>query len=293
MRNQQRVLIWAFLLPTSALYALFVLYPIFSTFYTSMFNWRGIGKMTWAGFANYSRLLGDENFLNALKNTGKYMLFQVPVILLLAILFTMVIVNSRKSRLIEFYRTSLFLPYVLPAVAVAMLWSAVLNPVTGLLNNFLEAVGLGFLALEWLAEARTAFGSLIWVQTWSAIGFYTVLLLAGVSNISEEVLEAAEVDGANWLQRSFLIIIPMLSDVMKVVVVFVLLNSLKLFATPQLMTNGGPYRSTEPISLYIYEQAFQNYNFGYASAIGVVFFLMILLLTILTLQLMGGGNENG
>lgn len=293
MRNQQRVLIWAFLLPTSALYALFVLYPIFSTFYTSMFNWRGIGKMTWAGFANYSRLLGDENFLNALKNTGKYMLFQVPVILLLAILFTMVIVNSRKSRLIEFYRTSLFLPYVLPAVAVAMLWSAVLNPVTGLLNNFLEAVGLGFLALEWLAEARTAFGSLIWVQTWSAIGFYTVLLLAGVSNISEEVLEAAEVDGANWLQRSFLIIIPMLSDVMKVVVVFVLLNSLKLFAAPQLMTNGGPYRSTEPISLYIYEQAFQNYNFGYASAIGVVFFLMILLLTILTLQLMGGGNENG
>lgn len=293
MRNQQRVLIWAFLLPTSALYALFVLYPIFSAFYTSMFNWRGIGKMTWAGFANYSRLLGDENFLNALKNTGKYMLFQVPVILLLAILFTMVIVNSRKSRLIEFYRTSLFLPYVLPAVAVAMLWSAVLNPVTGLLNNFLEAVGLGFLALEWLAEARTAFGSLIWVQTWSAIGFYTVLLLAGVSNISEEVLEAAEVDGANWLQRSFLIIIPMLSDVMKVVVVFVLLNSLKLFAAPQLMTNGGPYRSTEPISLYIYEQAFQNYNFGYASAIGVVFFLMILLLTILTLQLMGGGNENG
>lgn len=293
MRNQQRVLIWAFLLPTSALYALFVLYPIFSTFYTSMFNWRGIGKMTWAGFANYSRLLGDENFLNALKNTGKYMLFQVPVILLLAILFTMVIVNSRKSRLIEFYRTSLFLPYVLPAVAVAMLWSAVLNPVTGLLNNFLEAVGLGFLALEWLAEARTAFGSLIWVQTWSAIGFYTVLLLAGVSNISEEVLEAAEVDGANWIQRSFLIIIPMLSDVMKVVVVFVLLNSLKLFAAPQLMTNGGPYRSTEPISLYIYEQAFQNYNFGYASAIGVVFFLMILLLTILTLQLMGGGNENG
>lgn len=293
MRNQQRVLIWAFLLPTSALYALFVLYPIFSAFYTSMFNWRGIGKMTWAGFANYSRLLGDENFLNALKNTGKYMLFQVPVILLLAILFTMVIVNSKKSRLIEFYRTSLFLPYVLPAVAVAMLWSAVLNPVTGLLNNFLEAVGLGFLALEWLAEAGTAFGSLIWVQTWSAIGFYTVLLLAGVSNISEEVLEAAEVDGANWLQRSFLIIIPMLSDVMKVVVVFVLLNSLKLFAAPQLMTNGGPYRSTEPISLYIYEQAFQNYNFGYASAIGVVFFLMILLLTILTLQLMGGGNENG
>ncbi|NMB01523.1 MAG: sugar ABC transporter permease [Firmicutes bacterium] len=293
MRNQQRVLIWAFLLPTSALYALFVLYPIFSAFYTSMFNWRGIGKMTWAGFANYSRLLGDENFLNALKNTGKYMLFQVPVILLLAILFTMVIVNSKKSRLIEFYRTSLFLPYVLPAVAVAMLWSAVLNPVTGLLNNFLEAVGLGFLALEWLAEAGTAFGSLIWVQTWSAIGFYTVLLLAGVSNISEEVLEAAEVDGANWLQRSFLIIIPMLSDVMKVVVVFVLLNSLKLFAAPQLMTNGGPYRSTEPISLYIYEQAFQDYNFGYASAIGVVFFLMILLLTILTLQLMGGGNENG
>lgn len=249
--------------------------------------------MTWAGIANYSRLLKDENFLNALTNTGKYMVSQVPIILFLAVLFTMIIVNSRKSRLIEFYRTSLFLPYVLPAVAVAMLWSAVLNPVTGLLNNALEVVGLGFLASEWLADARTAFGSLVWVQTWSAIGFYTVLLLAGVSNISEEVLEAAEVDGANWLQRSVYIIIPMLRDVMKVVVVFVLLNSLKLFEAPQLMTNGGPYRSTEPISLYIYEQAFQNYNFGYASAMGVVFFVMILLLTILTLQLMGGESKNG
>ena len=85
----------------------------------------------------------------------------------------------------------------------------------------------------------------------------------------------------------------MLSDVLKVVAVFVVLNALKMFELPQLMTKGGPYRSTEPISLYIYEQAFQNYNFGYSSAIGVVFFVMVLLLTILTLRLMGGANEDG
>ena len=249
--------------------------------------------MTWAGLANYTRLLRDENFINALINTGKYMLLQVPIILTMSLLFTMIVVNSKKSRLIGFYRTSIFLPYVLPAVAVAMLWSAVLNPLTGLLNNALEALNLGFLASEWLADATTAFGSLIWVQTWSAIGFYTVLLLAGFSNIPAEVLEATEVDGANWWQRSAFVIIPMLSDVLKVVAVFVVLNALKMFELPQLMTKGGPYRATEPISLYIYEQAFQNYNFGYSSAIGVVFFIMVLLLTILTLRLMGGANKDG
>lgn len=290
MKKQQKILTWSFLLPTASLYALFVLYPIFSSFYTSLFNWRGIGKMTWAGLGNYSRLLKDENFVNSLINTGKYMFLQAPIILFLALLFTMIIVNSKKSSLVEFYRTSLFFPYVLPAVAVAMLWSSVLNPVTGLLNNLLDVVGLGFLVSEWLANSTTAFGSIVWVQTWSSIGFYTVLLLAGVSNIPVEVMEAAEVDGANWLQKSFKIIIPMLKDVMKVVVVFVLLNSLKLFEVPQLMTEGGPYRSTEPISLYIYEQAFQNYNFGYASAVGVVFFLIVLILTILTLRVMGGEN---
>lgn len=291
MPSRSKRLIWTFLLPPVALYSLFVVYPILSSLYTSFYQWRGIGAMKWIGLENYSKLFTDENFINSLLNTGKYMLLQVPVILFLSILFAMIIANSRKSRLVNFYRTSIFLPYVLPGVAIAMLWAAVLNPVTGLLNTFLQSIGLEALAVEWLANSSTAFGSIVWVKTWSAVGFYTFLILAGLLNIPKEVLEAAEMDGANRIERSVHIMIPMLKNVMEVVVVFILLNALKLFEEPQLMTGGGPNRSTEPISLFIYEQAFDNYNFGYASAAGVVFFIITLFLTVLTLRVMRGKDN--
>lgn len=291
MVSQSKLLIWVFLIPALFLYSLFVVYPIFSTLWTSFFNWGGIGEKDWTGLSNYTQLFSDENFINALINTGKYMLFQIPVIVILSLVFSMIIANSANSKKMRFYRSSIFLPYVIPGVAVAMLWAAVLNPITGLLNISLEAIGLDFLAHEWLADSSTAFASIIWVKTWHSIGFYTVLILAALLNIPKEILEAAEVDGANRIQRSIYIMIPMLKNVLQVVVVFVLINALKIFEEPQLMTGGGPNRATEPISLYIYEQAFGNYKFGYASAAGFVFFVITFILTLLTLRVMRGRNN--
>ena len=286
----ERFSIVVFLLPAVVLYLVFVMYPVFSALQTSMYQWRGIGEKKWIGLDNYIKMYSDENFINALMNTGKYIVFQVPLTVLIPLFVALLIANA-KSRWTNFYQSAIFLPHILPGVAVAMLWATIFNPVSGLLNGLLKLVGLDMWATEWLGRTDTAFGSVLWVTVWGAIGFYTVLLLAGVLNIPRDLFEASEIDGANKFQRSIYIIIPLLKGILQVVVTFTMINALKMFEMPSVLTGGGPNRSTEPVSLYIYEQAFKNYNFGYASAIGVVFFIIVLIITLVTQRAMKGGSE--
>jgi ABC-type sugar transport system permease subunit len=291
IKMQNRVFILSFLLPAMLIYGIFVIYPIISGLTTSFFQWRGTGVKTWIGFDNYSKLLTDENFINSLVITFKYTVVQVPIILILALLFALLITGTKSAKWANFYRSNIFMPFVLPGVAIALLWATIFNPINGLLNIVLRTVGLDGLAHEWLGDPDTAFWAIVWVKTWASIGFYTLLFIAGISNIPREVLEAADIDGASRVQKSMKVIIPMLSPVVKVVVIFLILNSLKMFEEPQLMTAGGPNRSTEPISLYMYEQAFSNFNFGYASAIGVIFFILTFIFSIFTIKTMGGDSN--
>ena len=292
IKAQNRLFILTFLLPPILIYTIFVIYPILAGLATSFYQWRGTGVKVWIGLENYKRLFVDENFINALSNTLEYAIVQVPIILILALIFAILISGSKKSKWIDFYRSSIFLPYVLPGVAIALLWATIFNPITGLLNIVLGSIGLDGLTREWLGDSQTAFWAIVWVKTWSSVGFYIILLIAGISNIPKDVLEAADIDGATRWQKSIRIIIPMLSPVIKVVVIFLMLNGLKMFEEPQLMTGGGPNRGTESISLYMYEQAFSNFNFGYASAIGVIFFVLTFCFSIFTIKTMGGDKEN-
>lgn len=288
-RKRERMMVIVFLIPALVLYGLFVLYPVLNAFVTSLYNWRGIGGKTFIGLQNYQKMMHDENFINAIWNTGKYVLLQLPLMLIVAVVLAMLMAYSMKrTKWVAFYRSVLFFPYILPSVAIAMLWSAAFNPISGLLNLLLEAIGLDALKAQWLGQASTAFGSIVWVNIWHTVGFYTILLFVGVLNISQEVIEAAEMDGANRFQTSVFVILPMLKDVLMVAVIFILINTLKIFEMPQLLTAGGPNRSTEPLSLYMFQQAFSNYNFGYASALGVVFFILILAATVLLMRLSKG-----
>ncbi|WP_053367758.1 carbohydrate ABC transporter permease [Bacillus sp. FJAT-27245] len=282
--NSERWAIVVFLLPASVLYLLFVLYPSFNALLMSLYNWRGLGTKTFIGLDNYKRMLGDEIFLNTLKVTGKYILVQVPLVLVLSVVIALSISHFLKTRWLNLYRSITFFPYILPGVAIAMLWSTILNPVNGMLNGLLDAVGLDFLMTEWLGRTETAFESVVFVNVWGMVGFYSILILAAILNIPQDVLEAAEIDGATKLKKSIYITIPMLKDILQVVIIFTLINTIKIFEMPQLLTGGGPNRSTQPISLYIYEQAFSNFNFGYASALGVIFLILTLLASMLTLK---------
>ncbi|KIL49845.1 carbohydrate ABC transporter permease [Jeotgalibacillus soli] len=287
-RKGDRLALVFFLSPALFLYGLFVLYPSIQALWMSMYQWRGLGEKTWIGFGNYERMMSDAIFINAMKITGKYILFQVPLVLIISIGLALTIANLLKSRWLNTYRATVFFPYILPGVAIAMLWATIFNPVSGMLNGLLNAIGLEQYTTEWLGRTETAFGSVVFVNVWSMVGFYTVLILAAILNIPEELTEAAEIDGAGKWQKSFYIILPLLKDVLQVVIVFTLINTLKIFEMPQLLTSGGPNRSTEPISLYIYEQAFQNFNFGYASALGVIFLILIFIASMLTLRLTRG-----
>ncbi|OCA87748.1 hypothetical protein A8F94_07825 [Bacillus sp. FJAT-27225] len=273
-----------FLLPASALYLLFVLYPSFNALLMSLYNWRGLGTKTFIGMDNYRRMLEDDIFINTLKVTGKYILVQVPVVLVLSVVIALSIASFLKTRWLNLYRSITFFPYILPGVAIAMLWSTILNPVNGMFNGLLDAIGLDFLMTEWLGRTETAFESVVFVNVWGMVGFYSILILAAILNIPQDILEAAEIDGATKFKKSIYITIPMLKDILQVVTIFVLINTIKIFEMPQLLTGGGPNRSTQPISLYIYEQAFSNFNFGYASALGVIFLILTLIASLLTLK---------
>lgn len=289
--TSERLSIVIFLLPATILYLLFVIYPSFNALRMSFYNWRGLGSKSWIGFENYRKMLEDSNFINAFKVTGKYILFQVPLILLLSIVIAITISHFIKTKWFNIYRSIAFFPYILPGVAIAMLWSTIFNPVSGMLNGLLDLVGLDSLVTEWLGRTGTAFGSVVFVNIWSMVGFYSILILAAILNISQDILEAAEIDGASKFQKSIYITLPMLKDILQVVIIFTLINTLKVFEMPQLLTSGGPNRSTQPISLYMYEQAFTNFNFGYASAIGVVFLILTLIASMLTLKITRGSDR--
>ncbi len=285
LRNRsERWAIAVFLLPASALYLLFVLYPSFNALLMSLYNWRGLGTKTFIGMDNYRRMLEDDIFINTLKVTGKYILIQVPVVLVLSVVIALAISSFLKTRWLNLYRSITFFPYILPGVAIAMLWSTILNPVNGMFNGLLDVIGLDSLMTEWLGRTETAFGSVVFVNVWGMVGFYSILILAAILNIPQDILEAAEIDGATKFKKSIYITIPLLKDILQVVTIFTLINTIKIFEMPQLLTGGGPNRSTQPISLYIYEQAFSNFNFGYASALGVIFLILTLFASLLTLR---------
>jgi ABC-type sugar transport system permease subunit len=286
--RSEKISIWMFLLPALVLYIVFVIYPSINALRMSLYNWRGLGTKTWAGLDNYKRMMEDEVFLNSVKVTGKYILYQVPFVLFISVLLALVIANLLKTRWLNFYRSIVFFPYILPGVAIAMLWSTIFTPIGGMLNGVLDLIGLDSLTTEWLGRTETAFGSVLFVNVWSMVGFYTVLILAAILNIPSDLLEAAEIDGAGKIQKAFYVILPLLKDVLQVVIIFTVINTLKVFEFPQLLTGGGPNRSTEPISLYIFEQAFQNFNFGYASALGVFFLVLIFIASSLTLKITRG-----
>lgn len=286
--KSERWAILFFLAPALILYLVFVIYPSINALRMSFYNWRGLGSKSWIGFDNYKRMLEDHVFINALKVTGKYIMFQVPIVLILSIIIAITISHFIRTRWFNIYRSITFFPYILPGVAIAMLWSTIFNPVGGMLNGLLDVVGLDHFMTEWLGRTETAFGSVVFVNIWSMVGFYSILILAAILNIPQDILEAAEIDGAKKLQKSIYITLPMLKDILQVVIIFTLINTLKVFEMPQLLTAGGPNRSTQPISLYMYEQAFKNFNFGYASALGVVFLILTMIASLLTLKITRG-----
>lgn len=287
MNHGKYRLIIPFLAPALVLYAIFVLYPYASAIKNSFYLWRGVSaNKTYIGLDNYRKLWDDDNFRTALTHNGQ-MLIVLPLFTIsLALLFATLFVQGGKGvRGAGFYRVVYFFPQVMSVVIVGVLWQYIYNPNSGILNEFLRAIGLGSLAKSWLGDASYALWAVGAVIIWQAVGFYMVLFVAGMQSIPWDYYEAARLDGATKFAQFKDITLPLMWENIRVAMVYIAIAALDLFTIVQVMTEGKPNRSSDVVARYMYEQAFRNSLFGYASAIGVVLLMLTFVLSIIMLVL--------
>lgn len=259
--------------------------PVLLSFFTSFQQWNGIKPPEFIGLDNFTRLLNDRHFWQALGVTAKVMLFTVPIGTGLALGVALLLNLPLRGRSI--FRTIYFLPVVTSTVAASIVWTWIFQSRYGLLNNLLA--GFGLLDLNWLTRPDLVLIPVAVVTIWQRLGFDMVLFLAGLQNIPRILYEAALIDGATRWQRFRYITLPMLSPTLFLIIVLSIIGSFQIFDQVFIMTArttpGGVGGSATTLSFLLYETGFVNAEFGYASAIGLAMFLILLIVTGVQLRL--------
>ena len=241
----------------------------------SLTEWRIITTPHFVGLGNFVALLHDNQIGVALYNSAFYVVVGVPTHLFIATLAALIV--NVKLRGVAFYRTLYFLPSLTPIVANSLLWLTVFSTDFGLANAALSLVGLP--PVQWLSDPRFAKDSLI-VMSWWGMGAQMVILLAGLNGIPDHLYDAASIDGASWWERFWHVTLPMLSPAIFFNLIIALIGAFQVFTQAYIMTNGGPDNATLFYVYYLYQVAFQNFDMGYASAMAWLFFLIILVFTL-------------
>lgn len=250
-----------------------VFYPAIQGVLLSFVKWNGMSPAEPVGLGNYVNLATDGIFIGALRNTGVWLVLFGGLSFVFGLAIALLFQAERRG--VGIYRTAVFLPMVFSLVVTALIWNAIYQP-AGILNETLEAVGLESWTRLWLGDPDTALYAIIVAALWRQIGYVMVLFLAGLKAIDPTLTEAGRVDGASVWQRFRYITLPQLRSVNLVVISILVIDALRSFDIVYAMTNGGPYRSSELLSTYMYSTAFTARQLGYASAIAVVIFLLAL-----------------
>jgi multiple sugar transport system permease protein len=265
--------------PFFVLFILFLLWPVVSALWKSLFNDSLVGGTSWAGLDNYTELLKDSNFWSAMWHTALFTILSTPPLVLVALGLALLV--SRAQRLQWLWRLAFFAPYVLPVSVVVLIWNWLYQPGFGLINSYLTGIGLG--EVNWLGQPFVAMVSAVIATVWWTVGFNFVLYLAGLQEIPRELYEAAATDGAKPRQQLRHITLPLLTSTTVLVTTLQIIASLKVFDQIYLLQAGGPgpQNSTRPAIQYIYENGFTQYRLGYASAMSFVFFVMVVIVGVL------------
>lgn len=287
MKNtRQSVFLFFCVVPGIVLFAIFKGYPAVQVFFKSLYSWSGlVGSPEFVGLQNYNDMFQDEAFLLSLKNTG-FLMLVVPVATLFLALLNASVLTRGKLREKGFYRTVFFFPSILSFVVVAILWSFIYHPTMGILSGVLDFLGLGDYSRPWLGDQQTVMWAIAVTMIWQAVGYYMVMYMAGIDSISPELYEAASIDGATSAQQFFKITIPLLWEIIRVTLVFIVSGVIaNSFVIVKVMTDGGPDRHSEVVLKYMFDQAFTNSNFGYAMAIAVFIFVASIILSMISNKL--------
>lgn len=270
-----------FLLPAVVVYTVFQIVPLLQAVYFSVTDWDGIAgsAIHFVGLHNFKNILGDPDFHLAFANMIKMVVFSVafhtPVALLLAVAL------NTKCRGFRFFKAMYFVPTVFPLSAVGLMWYFIFMP-TGALNALLEAVGLSDLVTPWLVNEATAMNAIVFVNIWAGIGYYMVILMAGLTSIPGDVYDAAAIDGAGTVRRFLSVTVPMLKSTIFVCILMDIMGSVKVFDLVYAMTGGGPNGLTNLPTTLLYNEAYKYKHYGEGSAIGIVILMVCLLGTLVT-----------
>ncbi|WP_082927003.1 carbohydrate ABC transporter permease [Paenibacillus tuaregi] len=268
---------WAFLMlfPNLIGFLMFLLLPVLATFVISFSDWNLTNSFHFNGIDNYKELFQDPVFIQVMGNTFYFTLASVPIGIVISLLLAVIL--NQKLRFIRFYRAAFFIPVISSMVAVSVIWQWIYNPEYGLLNYALSWFGIDGPA--WLTDPHWAMPTVIVTSIWKSLGFNMLIFLAGLQSISDSYYEAADIEGAKWYSKFWRITLPLLSPTTFFVTVMSIINSFQVFDTVYLMTQGGPARSTSVLVYYIFQNAFQYFHMGYASAMAYVLFFIVLIIT--------------
>lgn len=267
------------------LFTLFVVVPFTVGIYTSFFKWDGFSDMEFNGFKNYLYVFKDDIYWKAIRNTFVYAILVTVLKNVIAFFLASVLVKKFFGRTL--FRTAIYIPVTLSYIVIGILWVWIYNPTFGLLNSLLTGLGLENLILGWLSDAKVALFAVIVVDVWKWIGYHMVLYIAGLQGVPKDLYEAAEIDGASNFAKLRYVTLPMVNAT---IVINVLMSITGAFVSNYdivyIMTDGGPYHSTEVSLTYIMKTAFTDYNFGKANAMSVILFLMVLVFGFIQLKFM-------
>lgn len=280
VERQKRRLLIPFLLPALGLYLGFMLYPAFTTFYVSLTDWNGVtANLPYVGFRNFTELVHDDTFRGTILHTVLFTVMGAAILFPLAIFFAYVTHDRRFGKI---YRFLILAPLALSVTTSALIWKFALDPNFGFVKNFFDAVGLHFLAQQqWLGDTRTAMLMIVLATIWNGIGLWMMLFAAAIDRVPQELRDAALIDGCGAFATFRYVVWPLIWEVTRTLLILWVIQGLQAFAFIVAMTNGGPLGSTQVIGTYLYGVAFSDSRFGYASAIAVVLFVAILVISLL------------
>jgi multiple sugar transport system permease protein len=267
---------YIFIAPWLIGFILFYAGPIVASAGISFTKWPMLRSPTWIGFANYAKILGsDALFRKSLFNTAYYVVFSVPLQIMLALILAILL--NQDVRWMPLFRTFFYIPSLITGVSVAVIWSWLLNPQFGLVNHFLALFGIE--GPDWLFDTKTAMPAMILMSLWG-VGGSMVIYLAGLQGIPEHLYEAVEIDGGGWWAKFRHVMVPMMTPTIFFNLIMGVIGSFQTFAQFYIMTDGGPANATLTYVLYLYRTAFEFFKMGYASGLAWILFLILSAITL-------------
>ncbi|MEP0860168.1 MAG: sugar ABC transporter permease [Ignavibacterium sp.] len=282
MKSHNLKIVFFFLAPAIGAILIFFFIPVIAAFIISftdfdIYTLGDISTLRFVGLDNYTKLLNDELFWTALKNT-LYFVFVAGPLSIAVSLSAALLLNSKLAKFKSLFRLAYFLPVVTTLVAVAIVWRFIYHPNFGILNFFLGLVGIS--PIDWLGDPFWAMPSIILLAVWKNFGYNMIIFIAGLQNIPDELYEAADIEGANGFQKFMHITLPMLAPTTLFVSIITMIGYFQLFAEPYVMTQGGPLNKTLSIVQYMYQEGFRWWNMGYSASIAFVLFIIIFIGTL-------------